>query len=145
MEIMPYIWFGIAVFMAIIEGATYQLVSIWFVIGAITAAVVSIFVPDNIWLQVLLFAVVSLIALLVTRPFVKKVTHTKKLPTNADRYIGMQGFVKTDIDNSEGVGQVNINGSVWSAKSENGSVIKEGTKVTVKKISGAKLIVAPVE
>ena len=32
---MPYIWFGIALFMAIIEGVTYQLVSIWFVYGAV--------------------------------------------------------------------------------------------------------------
>lgn len=48
MEMMPYIWFGIALFMAIIEGVTYQLVSIWFVLGAVVSAIVSIFVPENI-------------------------------------------------------------------------------------------------
>lgn len=72
MEMMPYIWFGIALFMAIIEGVTYQLVSIWFVLGAVVSAIVSIFVPENIWLQIILFIVISVATLIATKPIVKK-------------------------------------------------------------------------
>jgi len=79
LEMMPYIWFGIALFMAIIEGVTYQLVSIWFVLGAVVSAIVSIFVPDNIWLQIILFIVISVATLIATKPIVKKITRTKKL------------------------------------------------------------------
>ena len=111
---MPYIWFGIALFMAIIEGVTYQLVSIWFVLGAVVSAIVSIFVPENIWLQIILFIVISVATLIATKPIVKKITRTRKLPTNSDRYIGMKGVVKEEINNTLGVGLVNLKGSVWS-------------------------------
>ena len=40
---MPYIWIGFAVVMAVCEAATAQLVSVWFVIGAICAAIATIF------------------------------------------------------------------------------------------------------
>jgi membrane protein implicated in regulation of membrane protease activity len=145
MEIMPYIWFGIALFMAILEAVTYQLVSIWFVFGALISAIVAIFIPENLTVQIIVFVAVSLITLIATRPIVKKLTKVKKSPTNSDRYIGKTGFVKIDINNELGTGQVTINGSVWSAKSQNNKPIKKGTKITVQDIKGVKLIVTPIE
>ena len=38
-EYMAYIWIGVAVVMTIAEIGTAQLVSVWFVIGALCAAV----------------------------------------------------------------------------------------------------------
>lgn len=145
METMPYIWFAIAIAMAIFEGVTYQLVSIWFVIGAVAATIVSIFVPNPLWIQIVVFIAVSLITLLATRPIVKKITKAKALPTNADRYIGMTGVVKTEINNTENTGQVIINGDIWSSKSENDHCINVGEKVIIKDIQGVKLIVSPVK
>jgi membrane protein implicated in regulation of membrane protease activity len=145
MEIMPYIWFGIALFMAILEAVTYQLVSIWFVFGALISAIVSLFIPDNLTVQIIVFVAVSLVTLIATRPIVKRLTKVKKSPTNSDRYIGKTGVVKLDINNEVGTGQVNINGSVWSAKSFDNSQISAGTKVTVLEIKGVKLIVSPVK
>lgn len=107
---MPYIWFGIALFMAIIEGVTYQLVSIWFVLGAVVSAIVSIFVPENIWLQIILFIVISVATLIATKPIVKKTQEPRNYLTNSDRYIGMKGVVKEEINNTLGVGLVNIKG-----------------------------------
>lgn len=144
-EVMPYIWFGFAIFMAIIEAVTYQMVSIWFVIGAVVSAIVSIFLPGYIPLQVVLFIVVSLMTLIATRPFVKKTLNTRKMPTNSDRYVGMKGFVKTEINNAKGEGQVNVKGSVWSALSEDDSILPVDTEVIVKEIKGVKVIVAPVK
>ena len=53
---MPFIWIGFAVLMAVCEAATTQLVSIWFVVGAIAAAVTTIFTP-NIFIQLICFLV----------------------------------------------------------------------------------------
>ncbi|MCH5202128.1 MAG: NfeD family protein [Oscillospiraceae bacterium] len=145
MEIMPYIWFGIAILMAIVEGATYQLVSIWFVIGALVSAIFALFVTDVLWVQIMIFVAISLVAMIATRPFIKKVTKNKKLPTNSDKYIGMTGYVKIDIDNLSGQGQISVSGKIWSAKSEDDTPIKAGTKVLVKNIIGVKLIVSPVK
>lgn len=143
MEAVPYIWFGVAVFLAIIEAITYQLVSIWFVAGALVSTVIAVFMPEAILLQIIVFVAVSLIALLVTRPFVRKLTNKEKTPTNSDRNIGKSGYVLDDINNELGVGRVNIDGAVWSAKSEDDSVIKKDTRVTVRDIRGVKLIVMP--
>ena len=43
MDVMQYIWIAAIVLLAILEGATAQLVCIWFVIGGIAALVTSIF------------------------------------------------------------------------------------------------------
>ena len=42
-QYMPFIWIGFAVIMAICEAFTTQLVSLWFVLGSVSAAIVSIF------------------------------------------------------------------------------------------------------
>ena len=45
-DYIAFIWIGFAVFMLICEALTSQLVSIWFVIGGICAAISCIF-TDN--------------------------------------------------------------------------------------------------
>ena len=71
MDVMQYIWIAAIVLLAILEGATAQLVCIWFVIGGIAALVTSIF-TDVIWIQLTVFVAVSILSLLITRPLVKK-------------------------------------------------------------------------
>lgn len=135
-----FIWIIFAVFMLICEALTTQLVSIWFVIGGVAAAVTCIF-TDNILIQSIVFIVVSLICLIATRPFVKKFNAKKKEPTNSDRLIGRIGIVALDIINSKGEGQVNVDGKIWSAKSDDEREIKKGANVRITAIEGVKLIV----
>lgn len=143
MEIMPVIWVGILILMVIIEALSAQLFSIWFVAGALAAAVVSMFVP-SLSVQIVVFVSVSLVLLAVTRPFVKKLkSNIKVVPTNADRYLGKTAVVLEDIDETKGSGQVKVEGSVWSARAANGGSISKGSEVTVTEIKGVKLIVAP--
>lgn len=135
-----FVWIIFAVFMLICELLTTQLVSIWFVLGGIAAAVSCIF-TDNLLIQTLVFVSVSLIALLATRPLVKKFMKNKKEPTNSDRLIGRVAIVTTDIENIKGVGQVNVDGKIWSAKSLDGCEIKTGANVKITAIEGVKLVV----
>lgn len=141
MENMPLIWIGVMIVMLILEAVSAQLVSVWFVVGALAAAVSSFFTP-SIPVQFCVFIVVSLVLLAATRPLVKKLrSNTKMTPTNADRYIGQTAVVIEDIDDVTGKGQVKVAGSVWSAKSSDGGVIEKGSDVTVREIKGVKLIV----
>ncbi len=135
-----FIWIVFAVFMLICEALTTQLVSIWFVIGGVAAAVTCIF-TDNILIQSIVFIVVSLVCLIATRPFVKKFNAKKKEPTNSDRLIGRVGIVTLDIINTKGEGQVNVDGKIWSAKSDDEREIKKGANVRITAIEGVKLIV----
>ncbi len=140
LQFLPFIWIGIAVFLALIELSTNQLVSIWFVIGAVVSAITAVF-TDNLLIQIMVFIAVSALCLILTRPLVKKVVHTKKISTNADSLIGETGIVTIDIDNTAVKGQVNVNGQIWSAKSSDGAVISVGEKIKVLEITGVKLVV----
>ena len=109
-EYMPFVWIGIAVVMAVGEAATNQLVSIWFVVGALCAAVSSL-ITSSVLVQVIVFIVVTCGTLIATKPLVDKYKKGhKEVKTNSDRFIGQTGVMLTDIDTLEAVGQVKVSG-----------------------------------
>ena len=71
----------------------------------------------------------------------RKFIKTKLVPTNSDRVIGETAVVTESIDNIQAKGSVKVQGQLWTARSENGEVIPEGSQVTVIRIEGVKLIV----
>lgn len=133
-------WTAAILIFGIIEAVTAQLVSIWFLVGAI-GAVISAACGADILIQIVVFIAVTIIALIFTRPLVKRFINPKKQKTNADKAVGQTGIVTVDIDNINSAGQVKVLGNVWSARSENGEKIPSGSRVTVKRIEGVKLIV----
>lgn len=137
---MLWLWIGLIVIFVIVEAATVQLVTIWFAIGSV-AGLIAYAAGLEIWIQFLIFAVVSAVALAVTRPFVKKFTKGRKQPTNADRYIGQEATVTEKISNELSTGAVRIGGLVWTARTVDNSEVEEGERVTVEAIEGAKLLV----
>lgn len=143
-QYMPFIWIGFAIIMAVCEAATTQLVSIWFVLGTICAAITTVFTP-SILIQLAVFLVVTLISMLVTRPLVKKLRNKNAVQTtNSDSLIGKIGVTLTDISDAQSVGQVKISGKEWSARSDFAPILKN-TKVKVLAIEGVKLIVEPLK
>lgn len=137
---MLIFWIVLLVVLIIIEAVTAQLVTIWFAAGAAAALVAELCGLEQ-WLQWVIFIAVSAVALVATRPLVKKITNKTVQPTNADRCIGQTAVVTEDIINIDAKGQVNVNGVTWTARSSDGSVIKKDERVTVEKIEGVKLIV----
>jgi len=137
---LPYFWLVVIVVAAVVEGATAQLVSIWFVAGGVGALIADLCGAD-LWVQAIVFIVVTALTILATRPLVKKLLNFKRIDTNAGRYIGKTGVVIIEINNMLGVGQVNVLGSIWTARSEDNSVIDVGKHVLVKSIEGVKVIV----
>ncbi|HCR43875.1 MAG TPA: NfeD family protein [Ruminococcaceae bacterium] len=138
---MPYCWLAVIIIATLIEIFTAQLVSVWFAVGG-TAALAAALLNAGFNAQLLIFALVSAVTLAATRPVVKKHLTVKKTSTNADRYIGRDGIVTVDINNAAASGQVNVLGSVWTARSADGSVIIKGQHVKVESIQGVKLIVS---
>ncbi len=134
------IWAAAIIVFGIAEAVTAQLISIWFVIGAV-AGLISVFCGANLYVQLLVFIAVSVLALVITRPLVKKYIKPKKEHTNADRVLTQEGIVVEEINNTLGKGQVKVDGKLWTARSANGDIIPEGSIVETEKISGVKLIV----
>ena len=143
-NMMLIIWAAAIIAFGVLEAVTAQLVSIWFVIGAIGAFVAALF-DASITVQVIIFIAVTIVALIVTRPLVKKLTKNKTVPTNADMVIGQTGIVTEKIDNIAETGLVKAGGSVWTARSGDNTVIETGERVTVLEIKGVKLIVTPIK
>lgn len=130
-----------AVFLAV-ELATVGLTSIWFALGSAAALVLAL-LHAALWLQIACFVAVSAAALALTRPLAKKFINSRTQPTNADRVVGAEALVRERIDNLEETGAVAVDGKVWTARSADGGVIEPGVIVTVERIDGVKLIVAP--
>ena len=142
-QYMPIVWIGFVIFMQLCEGFTTQLVSIWFAVGALCAAVSSL-ITSSVLVQVIVFIVVTCGTLLATKPLVDKYKKGHKdVKTNSDRLIGQTGVMLTDIDTLEAVGQVKVSGEVWTAKLKNPTPVKKDDKVKILAIEGVKMIVEP--
>ena len=133
---------ALLILFAVVEAATVGLVSVWFAAGALAALLASV-CTANIWLQIALFLVVSGLAMAGLRPLARKYVLPTVVPTNADRVIGRQAVVTEAIDNLNGKGVVVVFGVAWTARSESGEPIPEGSTVTVNRIEGVKLFVTP--
>ena len=140
MEIYLYIWLAAFVLFAAVEFVTSMaLISIWFAVGSLAALILSAFdVP--LWIQLLVFILVSAILLICTRPIAKKL-NKNNIDTNLEINIGKTAKVIEDINNSKATGRVRLKGVDWSAVSETGELIEKDSHVTVTRIEGSKLYV----
>ena len=137
------LWAALMVVFAIVEAATVNLVSIWFVGGALTALIVQL-MGGSIWLQLALFLVTAGVLLAGLRPFVRRYVAPRRTATNADMVLGREAFVLETVDNLHGTGALKLDGKVWTARSATDAVLPEGMLVKVVKLEGVKLYVEPV-
>ena len=92
--------------------------------------------------QIVLFLVVSIVLLVLTRPVALKYFNNKRQSTNVESMIGRQGVVLETIDTIKSQGLVEVDGETWSARTdEPEGVIPKDTVVSVEGVQGVKLIV----
>ena len=139
-EHMTLIWIAATILFGIAEAATAGLVSIWFVFGSLAALLASE-LGAVLWLQIVVFLAVSVAALIATRPLAAKMLSKTFVATNADRVLHRTGKVTEEIDNQSERGAVYVDGKTWSARSEDGDAIPEGSIVTIVRMEGVKLFV----
>ncbi len=143
MNPMATMWLVLLILFLVAEGATAAVTTIWFAAGALVAMITAL-LGAQVWLQVIVFVVVSVGCLLALRPLLKKYITPKKVRTNVDAVIGSQGVVLEKIDNLAGTGRVKLGGMEWSARAETNQCIEAGTVVLVDRIEGVKVFVTPV-
>ena len=141
---MTTFWLIVMVLFLAVEAVTVGLVCIWFAAGSLIALLAAM-CGAQLWLQIVVFLIVSAATLYFTRPLVKRYVNSKVEPTNADMVIGKECRVTETVDNIAGTGAVYVDGKTWTARSSDDEVIPEGTLVTAKSIDGVKLIVAAPE
>ena len=138
------VWFALLVVFLAVESSTVTLVSMWFAAGALVALILSL-LHVELWIQVVVFFVVSSLLLAALRPIVKKYLTPKLVKTNVDSVIGSTGLVTQAIDNVKAEGQVKLGAMYWTARSVSGEPIAEGTLIRVERIEGVKAFVVPAE
>ena len=137
-------WLALLILFSVGEAITVGLTSVWFAVGSLGALLCAL-AGGGPWLQVGVFLVLSGLALALVRPLAKKFLTPGYSATNADRVIGQEAVVTGTIDNLHGQGQVNIAGQTWTARSQDDTIIPEGTLVRVLRIEGVKVFVATKE
>ncbi len=138
---MVVLWLVILIVAICVEVATMGLSSIWFAGGALVA-VIAAALSFPVWLQIVLFLIVSTVLLVFTRPIAVKYFNKDRVRTNVESMIGRQAIVVSEIDNLQGIGQVTVGGQEWSARSEDDKKrLAVGAVVEVVAVNGVKLIV----
>lgn len=130
-----WIWLGIIIVLSIIEAETVSIVSIWFIISGIISLILSLFNVD-FTICFAIFVIIGVILMITTRKSLLKVLKVKKENTNLDRIIGKKGVVTEEID-KDNIGEVKVDGKLWSAYSK--QTLPKGTIIKVLEINSVKL------
>ena len=133
------IWLILTIVFTLIEIFTFGLTTVWFAIAALIMIFVS-FLPIPFVYQVIIFLVISSTLLIFTRPIAVKKFKTGRVKTNVDSLAGQQALVIKQIGEFN-AGEIKVNGQVWSARSEDNTVIDEGNKCEILRIEGVHAVV----
>jgi membrane protein implicated in regulation of membrane protease activity len=136
-------WIAVALIFAIVEVGTVAVVAAFLSVGALAAAVAAFTGADPV-VQAIVFAVASMLGIVVVRrPLLGylRSRHTPEMLSGAASMIGQRAVVVDAIKGPHGRGHVRIAGEDWPALTRDGSPVAEGEAVTVVDIEGATLLV----
>ena len=98
------IWLIISGVCFIAEIATVGFLIFWFGVAALITCLLSLFI-SNVIAQTVIFVILSVILICLTRPFAEKMNKNDNIVTYSNAIIGKEGVVTKDITPND-VGQV---------------------------------------
>lgn len=143
-DIWRWLWTGMAVVMGIGEIFTAGFFLLPFAIGAACAAVLA-WIGAGILAQWLVFFGVSVMALAYLRRYIDRQDEGDQPRVGANRWVGSQGIVLEEIDPDTASGMVRVENEEWRATSLHGGTIPAGSRIEVRDVRGARLVVKPIE
>ena len=142
MPIDPIFWLIAAIGFLVLEGMTFNMVSIWFAAGSAAALLSCLFWP-SFRVQAVVFIVVSILCLAAFKPLADKLRR-KHTPTNGDRSLGREAKVLTPVSAGK-TGRVRLDGVDWNARCATpGDRLAPGDACRITEIHSTLLIVEPV-
>ncbi|MGE4341742.1 MAG: NfeD family protein [Bacilli bacterium] len=134
-------WGVLLVLTVVVEAYSVELVSIWFSLGALVALILAIINVD-IWIQFLVFTLVSIVSLIFGRMLFKKLLlKSTNEPSNAERLIGQIVVLITPVD-SLNHGSGKLGDVMWTVAVHGDEKFDIGDKCIIDAIEGNKLIVS---
>lgn len=129
------IWVFIAIIFIIFELTTNTFVLLWFGISALVSAALN-YLGFDIYVQIAVFIILSLILIFLTRKFAITVTEEPTKKATSERLIGMEATVIKKLSESEAI--VEVRGEKWSALIPSDANVDDVVKIT--SIDSIKLI-----
>ncbi|MBQ7973976.1 MAG: NfeD family protein [Clostridia bacterium] len=136
---MITIWSVVIAATLLLEFFTVDFCSCCFSFAGVVALILAICGVDVTW-QLAVFFVVACIAIIATRPLVKKLMKKPTIPTNIDQNFGKTTRLLADV--VEGKSSIKINDVVWIAVCN--ADLKKDDLVSIERVEGNKMIVKPV-
>lgn len=134
---VPVFWLAALVVFLVFEIITLGLTSIWFAGGALAAFVAAEFGANPI-IQSLAFLIVFIASsFYLVRPFASKYFNRSRQKTNLDAIVGRSAIVTKEINNLEGLGEINLSGQIWTARSADdisNCSRKKGLKLLISRV-----------
>ena len=126
---MWQIWAVVAVVCLILELSSGDFFIICFSIGAVFAIITAV-IGLNVYWQIFIFAIFSLLSVLFVRPVALRYLHKNdpNKPSNADALLGRTGKVTEPISAGQS-GYVQIDGDMWKAVSQQDIAVGETVRV----------------
>jgi len=138
-----WLWAAVGAALLAVEVALGSGWLLWPAAAAGVVALVLMAVPLG-WPAALgLFAVLTIVATVVSRRFVKRLDphHDRNINDSTARLIGHRGKTVTAFDDTEG--RVFIDGKEWAAELDGDARLAAGAPVEVTGVSGSRLRVRP--
>jgi len=142
LDIEPhYAWLTIALVLAVAEMAIPGVFLIWMAGAALITGLLSWAVPIGVPVQIVIFAVLSILAVFMGRRYLVRhpvVSADPLMNRRGDRAVGEMVVVTQAIVG--GSGRVRLGDSEWLAR---GADAPAGTRLTVTGVDGSVLLVGP--
>ncbi len=137
-------WLVIGLLLVLAELATAGgFFVIFFGIGALIVGILAGFgVADQLWVQMLLFSVISVSSLVLFRSRMLAWIQLDPQRPEVDTLVGEIGVVNDEVA-PDGIGRVEVRGSAWSARNVTHPVLPRGTRCRVVRVDGLMLEIEP--
>lgn len=138
---MILIWLVLLVVFIAAELVTVGLISIWFAAGALVALILAALGAGSP-IQIVVFFVVSVALLCVTRSFARDYINPRTQKTNLDSIVGEHIRIEERVSNTDQTGMAVVRGQEWTVRAaDEKEIIESGEFAEVVAISGVKLMV----
>lgn len=139
------VWLGLMILLLVIEIVTLGLTTVWFAGGAL-AAFIAACLGASVIVQLIIFVVLSLALLVITRPMAMRYMQKGHEKTNVESLIGRAAVVTKEINNLAQSGEVILSDVSWTARCvDDACIISAGSKVRICAIEGVKLMVEEIK
>jgi membrane protein implicated in regulation of membrane protease activity len=144
-----YIWLILGALFIVAEIFTPGFVLLWFGIGAIVAALLSLTGLVGLPLQVIIFLVVSVALTIASRTIFERVlmrgSPGSGLKSGIDSLPGRVAVVVSGSEGAMGEGAIRVFGSTWRAfPIEGEEPLREGEQVRIERVEGTSVYVSRV-